>query len=389
MELQLGDELERFRAEVRSFIDERLPAGVRERMRQGLRSTPEEIIAWQRTLHEKGWAAPHWPREYGGAQLGQAERLILLEETSRAPAPKTLSFNIVLLGPVLLKYGTKQQKDYWLPRLARLDTWFCQGFSEPGSGSDLASLRTTARRDGDHYVVNGQKIWTSLAHHADMIFCLVRTGTEGRKHEGITFLMFNMALPGITVRPIASIDGEQSLNEVFFDDVRVPVEGIVGQEGQGWEITRFLLANERTGIADVASCRERLDYAIALAGRLEQGGASLRSDPHIRSRLAWLDAEVRGLEITNWRLLLTPAEQEANPAFASILKLKGTEIQQEIASLTLRLLGPEGLERVPQQVDATWQTAPATRYLFSRAASIYGGSTEIQKDLLARSVLGS
>ncbi len=389
MDLQLGENLENFRAEVRAFIDARLPAGVRARMRQGLRSTREEIVDWQRTLHEKGWAAPHWPREYGGAQLGQAERLILLEETSRAPAPKTLSFNIVLLGPVLLKYGTPQQKDYWLPRLARLDTWFCQGFSEPGAGSDLASLRTSARREGDHYVVNGQKIWTSLAQHADMIFCLVRTSTEGRKHEGITFLMFDMRLPGITVRPIASIDGEHSLNEVFFDDVHVPADGLVGDEGQGWEITRFLLANERTGIADVASCRERLDYAIELAQHSEQGGVGLRDDPHIRARLAWLDAEVRGLEITNWRLLLTPAEQQANPAFASILKLKGTEIQQEIASLTLRLLGPEGLERAPQQSDATWQTAPATRYLFSRAASIYGGASEVQKDLLARSVLGS
>ena len=188
MDLSFAPELETFRAEVRRFIDVRLPRDLRERMRQGLRPTRDDVVSWQRTLHEKGWAAPHWPREYGGAELGQAERLILLEETSRAPAPKTLTFNIMLLGPVLLKYGTPQQKEYWLPRLARVDTWFCQGFSEPGSGSDLASLRTSARREGDDYVVNGQKTWTSQAQHADMIFCLVRTNNEGRKQDGIFVL---------------------------------------------------------------------------------------------------------------------------------------------------------------------------------------------------------
>ena len=388
MDLNIAPELETFRAEVRRFIDERLPDELRQRMRQGLRPTRDDVVFWQRTLHEKGWAAPHWPREYGGAELGQAERLILLDETSRAPAPKTLTFNIMLLGPVLLKYGTPQQKAYWLPRLARVDTWFCQGFSEPGSGSDLASLRTSAKREGDEYVVNGQKIWTSLAQHADMIFCLVRTSTEGRKQDGISFLLFDMKSPGVTVRPISSIDGEASLNEVFFDDVRVPVSNLVGAEGQGWEITRFLLANERTGIADVATCRERLDYAIELAQRLQRDGRGVGEDPQVQVRLAWLDAEVRGLEITNWRLLLSPAEQQANPAFASILKLKGTDIQQEIASLTLCLLASEGMERPAQQAQANWRSAPATRYLFSRAASMYGGTNEVQKDLLARSILG-
>lgn len=388
MDLRAGESLEAFRAQVRSFIDERLPSELRQRMRHGLRPTHDDIVTWQRILHERGWAVPHWPREFGGAELGLAERMVLLEETSRAPAPKCLIFNVVLLGPVLLEFGTEEQKRLWLPRLARLDSWFCQGFSEPGSGSDLASLRTSARRDGDSFVVTGQKIWTSHATRADMIFCLVRTAAEGRKQDGISFLLIDMKSPGISVRPIASIDGEASLNEVFFDEVRVPAENLVGVEGQGWEITRFLLSNERTGIADVATCRERFDYAHDLAQRLTQEGRALIDDASVRSSLAWLDAEIRALEITNWRLLLSAGEQAANPAFASVLKLKGTEIQQEIAALTLRLMGPEGLERPTEPSAAHWQTAPATRYFFSRATSIAGGTNEVQKDLLARTILG-
>lgn len=390
MNLQLTSEQRAFRDEVRRFVRERLPAEIRERLRLGHPPRKQDTVQWQRILNERGWAVPHWPKEYGGAQLGQMERLILLDEIYRGPAPIPQVFNTTMLGPVLLKFGTEKQKREWLPKLANLDVWFCQGFSEPGAGSDLASLRTSARREGDRYIVNGQKIWTSTAHLADFAFCLVRTETVARKQDGISFLMVDLRQKGITIRPIVSIDGAHHLNEVFFDDVEVPAENLVGVEGRGWDCAKFLLGNERTMIANVGLCRERLDYAIELAGRITQAGKPLIDDPKLRAEFAWLDAEVRALELTNYRMLLTPQEQAANPAFASVLKLKGVEIQQELATLLMRIAGPQGLER--QALDgaapAAWQALPALRYFYSRAASIYGGTTEVQKDILAKTTLG-
>jgi pimeloyl-CoA dehydrogenase len=384
MDLQLTDAQVAFRDEVRAFIRERLPAQLRERMCKGLRPSRAAIVQWQRALHERGWAAPHWPREFGGADLGQMERLILVDELQRAPAPMPLHFNLSMLGPVLLRYGTPDQKRDWLPRLARLDVWFCQGFSEPGAGSDLASLRTSARRDGDHYVVNGQKTWTTYAHMADWIFCLVRTDPgAARKQEGISFLLIDLRTPGITVRPIRTIDNEHHLNEVFFDDVQVPVVNLVGEENKGWEITKHLLGSERTGLAYVGTSRDRLDRAIELACATRDGRRRVIDDPAVQAEIAWLDAELRGLEIANWRLLLSPAAQQENPAFASVLKLKGVDIQQQIAALMLRVVGPGGLV-CGEGEDA----APATRYLFTRASSIYGGTSEVQKDVLAKVILG-
>ncbi|WP_038200250.1 acyl-CoA dehydrogenase family protein [Xenophilus azovorans] len=390
MDLQLDAAQAAFRDEVRAFIRERLPTKLRERVRKGLRPSREDVVAWQRILHERGWAAPHWPREFGGADLGQMERLILVDEIQRAPAPMPLHFNLTMLGPVLLQFGTPGQKRDWLPRLARLDTWFCQGFSEPGAGSDLASLRTTARREGDHYIVNGQKIWTTYAHMADWIFCLVRTGSESpRKQEGISFLLIDLKTPGIAIRPIRTIDGDHHLNEVFFDDVKVPAGNLVGAEGRGWEITKYLLGNERTGLAYAGTSRDRLAHALEIAARTREGGARAIDDASIRSEFAWLDAELRGLEIANWRLLLTPSAQRENHAFASVLKLKGVEIQQQIAALMLRVLGPAGLVRADEHEGERAEMAvPATRYLFTRASSIYGGTSEVQKDVLARALLG-
>ena len=314
------------------------------------------------------------------------ERLILLDETYRAPAPLPQVLNVGMLGPVLMKFGTPAQCDHFLPRLANLDIWFCQGFSEPGSGSDLASLRTAARREGDHYIVNGQKIWTTTAHLADWVFALVRTDTEARKQEGISFLLIDLRTPGITIRPIHSIDGEHHLNEVFFDEVRVPVGNLVGQENKGWDCAKFLLSNERTGIANVGLCRERLDYARELAGRYTQAGKPLLDDPKLRADIAMLEAETRALEITNWRFLLTDSEQKRLPAFASVLKLKGTELQQEINALLARIVGPGGLER--RSADEVTHGPIVPRYFYSRAASIYGGTTEVQKDILAKAIVG-
>ena len=386
MDLTLTTEQRAFRDEVRAFIQARLPDDIRARLRAGHPPRKQDTVTWQRILNERGWAVPHWPRQYGGADLGQVERLILLDEIYRAPAPLPQVFNTNMLGPVLMKFGTPAQCDHFLPRLANLDLWFCQGFSEPGSGSDLASLRTAARREGNHYVVNGQKIWTTTAHLADWVFALVRTDDGARKQEGISFLLIDLKTPGIRIRPIRSIDGDHHLNEVFFDDVRVPVDQLVGQENRGWDCAKFLLANERTGIANVGLCWERLDRAREIAQQTTQAGRPLWDDPKLRAEIAALGAEVRALEITNWRFLLTPAEQARVPAFASVLKLKGTELQQEINALLARLAGPQGLER--RDADELAHGPLTPRYFYSRAASIYGGTTEVQNDILAKALVG-
>ncbi|MCW5654738.1 acyl-CoA dehydrogenase family protein [Hydrogenophaga sp.] len=390
MDFRLTPEQQTFRAEVRAFIQERLPDDIRQRLRNGHPARKEDVVRFQRILHERGWAAPHWPKKFGGADLGQAERLILQEEIQRAPAPMPAIFNVVMLGPLLLRYGTEAQCTHFLPKLANADLWFCQGFSEPGSGSDLASLRTSARREGDEYVVNGQKIWTSSAHQADWMFCLVRTEQAARKQDGITFLLIDMKTPGLTVRPIVSIDHAHHLNEVFFDNVRVPVANLVGEEGKGWACAKFLLGNERTGIANVSYCRERLEHARHLARTITQAGRPLAEDPVLQAELAALDAQVRALEVTNWRMLLAPGTALAGESFASVLKLKGTEIQQALVALIARLAGPTGLERRPGDGPGSehWAAPAAPRYFQSRAASIYGGSSEIQKDILAKAALG-
>jgi len=386
MDLDLTPGQHAFRDEVRTFIRARLPAEIRDRLRAGHPPRKQDTVTWQRILNERGWAAPHWPKQYGGADLGQMERLILLDEIFRAPAPLPQVFNVGMLGPVLLKFGTPEQLEHFMPKLANLDIWFCQGFSEPGSGSDLASLRTSARRDGDHYIVNGQKIWTTTAHLADWVFALVRTNNDARKQEGISFLLIDLKTPGITIRPIYSIDGEHHLNEVFFDEVRVPVANLVGQENRGWDCAKYLLVNERTGIANVGLCRERLDYARELAGRHTQAGKLLIEDAKLRGEIAVLEAEVRALEITNWRFLLTQSEQRRLPVFASVLKLKGVELQQDINALLARIVGPGGLERRPA---SDVEHGPLTpRYFYSRAASIYGGTSEVQKDIVAKAIVG-
>lgn len=388
MDLDLTPAQLEFRDQVRSFIQERLPADIRERLRRGHPPRKQDTVTWQRILHERGWAAPHWPRRFGGAELSQMERLILIDELYRAPAPLPQVFNITMLGPVLMQFGTPEQQAHFLPKLARLDLWFCQGFSEPGSGSDLASLRTSARREGDEYVVNGQKIWTTTAHIADWVFALVRTDSEVRAQEGISFLLIDLRSPGITIRPIVSIDGDHHLNEVFFDNVRVPASQRVGAENKGWDCAKFLLGNERTGIANVGLCRERLDYARELAGQLQDGGRTLLEDPALQAEMAGLYAEVRALELTNWRFLLTESAQRELPAFASVLKLKGTELQQAIQGLLARLDGLGGLEQHhgPHLHPRHGPLAP--RYFYSRAASIYGGSSEVQKDILAKTLIG-
>ncbi len=391
MDLCLTKEQRAFRDEVRAFIAARLPADIRQRLRHGHPARKQDTVTWQRILHERRWAAPHWPKAYGGAGLGIAERLILLDEIYRAPAPLPQVLNINMLGPVLLRFGTDEQKRHFLPKLASLELWFCQGFSEPDSGSDLASLRTRAHREGDHYLVDGQKIWTSTAHTADWIFALVRTDPSARRQQGISLLLIDLKSPGISIRPIVSIDGAHHLNEVFFEKVQVPVQNRVGDEGAGWDCAKYILSSERTGIANVGLCRERLDYAREQAAATWHGGRRLLDDPALRGRLATIGAEIRALELTNWRFLLDESIASRNPGFASVLKLKGTELLQDITSLLARIAGPGGLERrEPEQADSALLASDCTtrRYFYYRAATIYGGSSEIQKNILAKAILG-
>jgi alkylation response protein AidB-like acyl-CoA dehydrogenase len=400
MDLRFTPEEAAFREEVRGFINDNLPSEIRERLRLGYSSRKQDTVMWQRKLNERGWAAISWPKEWGGPGWSAVQRLIFLEENLLAPAPELQGFNITMIGPVLLQFGTEAQKQRFLPRAANLDDWWCQGFSEPGAGSDLASLKTAAKRDGDHYVVNGQKIWTSTAHNADWCFVLVRTDPHAAKRqEGISFLLVNMKTPGITVRPIISIDGSHHLNEVFFDDVRVPVENLVYQENRGWDVAKYLLGNERTGIARLGKSRERVDYAKSLAREVRSGGKPLIEDAAFRARVAQMEVDMKALELTQLRVVAAQSKRKDGKPdpFSSILKIKGTELQQAATELVMDVGGPLSMPGWARELhelgnepafEPAWAAPAAGPYLFLRAATIYGGSNEIQKNILSKAVLG-
>jgi alkylation response protein AidB-like acyl-CoA dehydrogenase len=397
MDLQLTDKEKRFREEVRVFINTQLPKDIRERLRAGHPPRKDDIVCWHRVLNTRGWATAHWPKEYGGGGLSPIERMILAEEIFLAPAPPPQVFNSNMIGPVIIHFGNENQKRHFLPKIANLDLWFCQGFSEPGAGSDLASLRTQARRDGDDYVVTGQKIWTTSAHQADWMFCLVRTDPQAKKQMGISMLLIDMQSAGITVRPIISIDGHHHLNEVFLDEVRVPVANRVGEENKGWDYAKFLLGQERTGIAGVGRTRERLAYAKDLATRVMSGGAPLTEDPSFRERVSLIEADLKALEITQLRVVSGQSTSESGKPdpFTSILKVRGTELYQAACELLCQVAGPAALAAQPEEASTDtrdlglrWAAALAPAYFYSRAASIYGGANEIQKNILAKSALG-
>ena len=399
MDLRFTPEERAFREEVRGFIRDNLPADTRDRMKLGHPPRKEDIVRWQRILNAKGWAALSWPKEWGGPGWTAIQRMIFLEENLMAPAPELLSFNITMIGPVLIQFGTEEQKQRFLPRAANLDDWWCQGFSEPGAGSDLASLKTAAKLDGDQYVVNGQKIWTSTAHHADWCFLLVRTNPNARKRqEGISFLLVDMKTPGITVRPIVSIDGSHHLNEVFFDDVRVPVNLRVHEENKGWDVAKFLLGNERTGIARLGKSRERVNAAKDMARKVNANGRPLITDPAFRQRVAQLEIDMKALEITQYRVVSAydKAGGGRPDPLSSVLKVKGTELLQATTELAVDVAGPmatpvwaEELAALNEPDDLLEASSASTgSYLFLRAASIYGGTNEIQKNILTKAVLG-
>jgi alkylation response protein AidB-like acyl-CoA dehydrogenase len=399
MDLRFSQDEIAFRQEVRDFIRDNLPIDIHAKMKLGHGPSKEDTVRWQRILNARGWAGLSWPKEWGGPGWTAIQKMIFLEENQMAPAPELSSFNITMIGPVLLQFGTDEQKKRFLPRAANLDDWWCQGFSEPGAGSDLASLKTAAKQDGDHYVVNGQKIWTSTAHHADWCFLLVRTNPNARKRqEGISFLLVDMTTPGITVRPIISIDGSHHLNEVFFDDVKVPVAMRVYEENKGWDVAKFLLGNERTGIARLGKSRERVNAAVDMAHKVNMNGRPLIEDGAFRQRVAQLQVDMKALEITQYRVVSAydKAKGGRPDPLSSVLKVKGTELLQATTELAVDVAGPMATPIWAEELAAMNEpdelmeagSASTGSYLFLRAASIYGGTNEIQKNILTKAVLG-
>lgn len=398
MDINYTAEERAFRDEVRTFLNEKLPKDISSKVKEHKRLGKEDTIRWQKILNEQGWLALHWPKEYGGTGWSPIQKHIFEEECAEAGAPTVLPFGVNMVAPVIIKFGTQEQKDYYLPRILRSDDWWCQGYSEPGAGSDLAGLKTRAVRDGDHYIVNGQKTWTTLGQHANMIFCLVRTDPDAKKQEGISFLLIDMEKSeGITVRPLITLDGEHEVNEVFFDDVKVPVENLVGEENKGWTCAKYLLTFERTGIAGVGSSKAALAHLKQVAREQQVNGKPLIEEPHFRSRLADVEMELMSLEMTNLRTVAAAEAGGVPGAESSFLKIMGTELRQEITDLFRRAAGPHALPFLPEQLagDFDGETvgpelagSVASRYFNFRKLSIFGGSNEIQKNIISKMILG-
>ena len=383
MDLSFSPEEDAFREEVRAFLREALPPSLRRKVEEGRSLSREEVVGWQRQLNARGWGTPSWPKEWGGPGWTPVQRHIFLDEVHQAPAPEPLSFNASMIGPVLIAYGPDAQKERFLKRAANLDDWWAQGFSEPGAGSDLASLKTVAVRDGDHYVVTGQKIWQGMAHRADWMFTLVRTDPNApKKQAGISFLLIDLKSPGVTIRPIITIDGRHEVNEVFLDEVRVPVDLRLGEENQGWTVAKHLLSNERTGIARIGMTKRLLARAKGHAER-----AAEPSRTRTLEKAAALEAELKALEITQLRVLSAAARAGGPDPRVSILKLKATELRQAASELLLKAAAPASLEFAYED-EPLAPTDIASNFLTLRAASIYGGASEVQKNILAASVLG-
>lgn len=400
MDLNFTAEEEAFRTEVRCFLDEHLPPRTAHKVRHGLRLTREDMAQWHAILNARGWLASHWPREYGGTGWSAVERFIFDNECALAGAPRIVPFGVNMLGPVLIKYGNEAQKRHWLPRILDGADWWCQGYSEPGAGSDLASLSTRAVRGvdahGDHYVVNGQKTWTTLGHYANMMFCLVRTATDVRKQEGISFLLIDMNTPGIEVRPIVTLDGEHEVNEVFFTDVRVPAENLVGEENRGWTYAKYLLTYERTNIAGVGFSVAALERLQRAAEQISHRGRPLADDPLFAARIARVAIDLENMKTTNLRMIAAAASSGAPGAQSSMLKVRGTQIRQEIAALMRRALGPYAHPFVDEAFDEGYEGDPLGPFDAPDAAksdfnnyklSIFGGSNEIQKNIIAKAIL--
>ncbi|MFT3859496.1 MAG: acyl-CoA dehydrogenase family protein [Aquabacterium sp.] len=397
MDLSFTPEEQAFRDEVRAFLRDKVPADLTDKVRQGMHLSKADHEAWHAILNQQGWLANHWPKAYGGTGWNAIQKFIFEHECALAYCPRTVPFGVNMLGPVLIKYGNEAQKAHWLPRILSGEDWWCQGYSEPGSGSDLASVKTTAVLQGDHYIVNGQKTWTTLGHHANMIFCLVRTNREAKKQEGISFLLIDMATPGVEVRPIITLDGEHEVNEVFFTDVKVPAANLVGEENKGWTCAKYLLTYERTNIAGVGFSVAAMERLKSIAQRVKKHGQPLAQDPLFAARMAQVEIELENMKTTNLRVIAAVAGGGAPGAESSMLKIKGTVIRQELNALTRRAMGPYALPFVHEAMEEGFDAEPlgepeaasaSAQYFNNRKLSIFGGSNEIQKNIISKMILG-
>ncbi len=401
MDLNFTPQEEAFREEVRAFLAEKLPQRLSDKVANGKHLTKADMEEWHAILNARGWLANHWPEEYGGPGWNAVEKFIFENECALANAPRIVPFGVNMLGPVLIEYGNEAQKRYWLPRILDGSDWWCQGYSEPGAGSDLAAVKTTAVRgtdeQGEHYIVNGQKTWTTLGQHANMIFCLVRTNREAKKQEGISFLLVDMNSPGVEVRPIITLDGEHEVNEVFFTDVRVPAENLVGEENRGWTCAKYLLTYERTNIAGVGFSVAALARLKRIAATQTRNGKPLLDDPTFASRLARVEIDLENMKTTNLRVIAAVAGGGVPGAESSMLKIRGTEIRQEILSLTRRAMGVYARPFTQDMLDADYDgphfgpdfaAAATAQYFNNRKLSIFGGSNEIQKNIISKMILG-
>jgi alkylation response protein AidB-like acyl-CoA dehydrogenase len=398
MDLNFTAEELAFRDEVRTFLKNDLPADIAKKIKSGLPISAQDYVRWQKIVYKRGWGAPGWPTQFGGPGWGPVQMHIYDEEAAAAGAPRMIPFGLKMVAPVIMAFGNPEQQKRFLPRIISAEDWWCQGYSEPGSGSDLASVKTRAERQGDFYIVNGQKTWTTLGQHADWIFCLVRTDPNAPKQQqGISFLLIDMKTPGITVRPIITMDGAHEVNEVWFENVKVPVENRIGEENKGWTYAKFLLGHERTNIAGVGASKRELGRLKNIARQELKNGKPLIEDPLFAARIAQVEIDLMALEITNLRALSAETEKRAPGPEASILKIKGTEIQQALTELMMHAVGPYALpfgresreEGDLKSVAGPEYAAPlAATYCNFRKVSIYGGSNEIQRNIISQMILG-
>ncbi|WP_280419009.1 acyl-CoA dehydrogenase family protein [Nocardia carnea] len=389
MKLTLSPDEVAFRDELRKIYTTAIPAEIRERVKYGHELSREDIVTAHQILNQHGLAVPNWPVEWGGKDWTPMQRHIWQDEMQLASVPDPLTFNATMIGPVIAQFGSEELKKRFLPATANLDIWWCQGFSEPDAGSDLASLRTTAVRDGDSYIVNGQKIWTTAGQWADWIFCLVRTDPNApKKQAGISMLLFDVKSPGVTIRPIKLIDGGYEVNEVFFENVRVPADQLVGEENMGWTYAKFLLGNERTGITAVGRTKVKIGVAKEYAAATKSGSGTLLEDPLFAARIAELENELLALELTQLRVVSNSTEGKPNPA-SSVLKMRGSELQQAATELLLDIAGPDALPVGAGDIASPdWAQRSGPSYLNYRKTTIYGGSSEVQRTIIASSILG-
>ena len=394
MDFNFTEQETNFRNEIKNWLSNNLPKNISEKVRKYQRLYKEDYEIFMKKLNDKGWLALNWPVEHGGTGWNSVQKHIFEEEIVKANAPRIVPFGLNMLGPVLIEYGSEKQKKYYLPRILTCEDWWAQGYSEPGSGSDLASLKTIATDKGDYFLVNGQKTWTTLGQHANKIFCLVKTDTKCKPQEGISFLLIDINSSGVEVKPIITLDGEHEVNEVWLTDVKVPKENLLGELNKGWTYAKYLLTHERTGIAGVPYSKSAIDHLKKIASNINKNGLPLIKDPIFSSQIAELEIDINAMEIFNLRTVSAASEGKAPVMESSLLKIKGSIIRQKTSDLLRKAIGPMALPYISEQFDEGWNEEPigpeyagqiAKKYFINRKISIYGGSNEIQKNIVAKS----